>query len=504
MNFPLFNTDQRQILDSLPDPVVIYDAVGVIQYVNDAFEKRFGWTRDEVVGTTSDFIPSGNNNFRSGLTGAHMALTRNQDSFITPDTQRVTKSGDEVDVQINTSFLFDENRKHLGSITLMRDITERKIDERAKFEQAIFIEALVDVTNALTSTLSYQEVLDLILLNVGHVVPHDLALVDIVDNGIALVVGCKDYTGEQLEGRVTGLTVHVKHLDYLHSMALTGEPAIISNFDLKNPPSELAAVTGLRSYIGAPIFNENELIGFVSLQARPNNFFKQSDGVKLLTFAKQAAIAMMNARRYEQARQLAAVNERQRLSRELHDAVSQTLFSANVTAETILLNEDIPQDLVAPLTRLSQLTRGALAEMRTLLLELRPDALVKADLVELLQHLLYTISGRKNFNVQLINEFSGTLPPDVQIACYRIAQETMNNIAKHARASQIIIELAGDSNRVRMAIQDDGIGFEDIGSNGGHFGLQNIRERAALISADVMIQSELQRGTLVELVWVAD
>lgn len=502
MTFPLLNTDQRQILDNLPDPVVIYDSLGMIQYVNDAFERRFGWQRDEVIGTTADFVPSGN---PSGLTGAHMILSRTNNSYITPDTQRVTKTNDAVDVQINTSFLLDENKNHIGSIIIMRDITVRKLAERAKFEQRIFIEALIDVTTALTSTLSYQEVLDRILLNVGKVVPHDLALVDIVDeNGISRVMGCKDYTGEQLEERVTGLTVHVKNLDYFHQMALTGEPVIISNFDLKNPPSELAAVTGLRSYIGAPIFNENELMGFVSLQARPNNYFSANDGVKLLTFAKQAAIAMMNAKRYEQARELAAVNERQRLARELHDAVSQTLFSANVTAETILLNEDVPQDLIPPLTRLSQLTRGALAEMRTLLLELRPDALVKADLVELLQHLLHTIAGRKNLNVRLINEFNGKLPPDVQIACYRIAQEAMNNIAKHARASYITIELEGDSERVHLSIQDDGIGFEGLEQYGGHFGLQNIRERAAEINADVTIHSELERGTVVELVWIAD
>ncbi len=500
MDFPHLTTEQRQILDHLPDPVVIYDSAGVIQYVNNAFEKRFGWQRDEVVNTTADFVPRG---LRSGLTGVHIILSR-RDNYITPDTQRETKTGEIVDVQINTSFLLDDQKNHMGSVIIMRDITERKRVERSEQEHRTFIEALMDVTSALTSTLSYQEVLDRILMNVGRVVPHDLALVDVVDSyGVALVVGCKDYTGEQLEDRVTGLTVHVKHLDYLHQMAQTGEYIIVSDFDQKNPPSELAAVTGLRSYIGAPIFNENELIGFVSLQARPNNFFKPSEGIKLQIFAKQAAIAMMNAKRYEQARELAALNERQRLARELHDAVSQTLFSANVTAETILLDEDIPAGMATPLTRLSQLTRGALAEMRTLLLELRPESVVNADLTELLQHLLHTIAGRKNLNVQLVNEFSGRLPPDVHMACYRIAQETMNNIAKHARATQIKVELAGDSQRVLLSIHDDGVGFDLERDFGGHFGLQNIQERAHEIGAEVAIKSELGGGTLVELFWEA-
>src|SRR5690606_11655841 len=107
---------------------------------------------------------------------------------------------------------------------------------------------------ALTSTLRFQEVLDRILHNVGRVVPNDLALVDIVENGIARVVGSVDFTGNHLEERLKGMTVHVKNLAYLHEMAQSREPAIIADFEQYIPPSELAAETGFRAYLGAPIF----------------------------------------------------------------------------------------------------------------------------------------------------------------------------------------------------------------------------------------------------------
>ncbi len=490
--------DQRHILDNLPDPVVIYDRDGLVQYVNSAFERRFGWLLSEVVGQAMDFVPQGT---PSGLTGAHIILQR-EDAFLTPDTQRVTKDGTVIDVQINTSLLIDSYKKPAGSIVIMRDITERKRAEQAEHEQRTFAEALADVTSVLTSTLKIQEVLDRILLNVGRVVPHDLALIDIVENGIARVVGCRDYTGGGLEARVTGLTVHVKNLDYLHQMAQDGQPIIIADFDQKNPPSELAAETGLRSYLGAPIVSGEELIGFINLQARPPGFFSPSHAEKLLTFAKQAAIAILNARQYEQARELATLNERQRLARDLHDAVSQTLFSASITAETLMFNTDAPPDVQEGLQRLVGLTKGALAEMRTLLLELRPESLVKADLSEILRHLTNTIAGRKNLHIQLESNFHGRLSPDVQLAFYRIAQEALNNIAKHSRAQHISVGLFGDSDNLTLSISDDGIGFDVEQTPGGHFGLANIRERAAEMNADLNIYSEPGQGTVIRLQWM--
>ena len=227
---------------------------------------------------------------------------------------------------------------------------------------------------------------------------------------------------------------------------------------------------------------------------------------------------MENARLYEQAQDLAAMQERQRLARDLHDSVSQTLFSASLTAQVLpRLWERHPEEGQQCLTELSRLTRGALAEMRTLLVELRPNVLVETRLGDLLRQLAEAITSRTRMLVQVITEGHATLPPDVQVALYRIAQEALNNVAKHAGASQAIVRLQYSRPsrhncqmvRLTMArrlgvelnINDDGRGFQQAGISADHLGLGIMRERAEAIDAALMIESEIGCGTHVVVIW---
>ena len=135
----------------------------------------------------------------------------------------------------------------------------------------------------------------------------------------------------------------------------------------------------------------------------------------------------------QQAQQVAAAEERGRLARDLHDAVTQTIYSAALIAEALpQVWERNPDEGRRNLTKLRQLVRGALAEMRALLFELRPAALEQADLESLLRQLADALTGRTRIPVTVETEGQGDLPAEVKVACYRIAQETFNNIAKHA------------------------------------------------------------------------
>ena len=148
--------------------------------------------------------------------------------------------------------------------------------------------------------------------------------------------------------------------------------------------------------------------------------------------------------------ELAASKERQRLARDLHDAVSQTLFSASLIAEVLprTFQKD-PDEGRRRLDELRQLTRGALAEMRMLLLELRPAALAEADLPDLLRHLAEAITGRARVPVEVELQPCTNLPPDVRINFYRIAQEALNNVAKHSGASGRRVTLAARAKTTR-------------------------------------------------------
>jgi signal transduction histidine kinase len=225
----------------------------------------------------------------------------------------------------------------------------------------------------------------------------------------------------------------------------------------------------------------------------------------LASIGRQTGLAVENARLYEQAEEAAAAAERNRLARELHDAVSQTLFTASLIADVLpkLWARD-PEEARRQLATLRRLTRGAQAEMRTLLMELRPTALLEADLETLLGHLTQAVAARADIEVELALEPVPPIPPDVKVALYRIAQEAVNNVAKHAQADRVSIYLDGTEGTdegVSVIVRDDGQGFRVGAVTGDHFGLQTMRERAEAIGATIEIESEPGEGTTLTVRW---
>jgi signal transduction histidine kinase len=221
-----------------------------------------------------------------------------------------------------------------------------------------------------------------------------------------------------------------------------------------------------------------------------------------LAFAQQAAIAIENARLYEQAQTLAILEERQRLARELHDAVTQTLFAGSLIADVLpRLWERDPAEGRRRLAELRELARGALAEMRTLLYELRPTALTDVPLGDLLRQLVDATIGHARLPVSLSVEGQRALPPDVQVALYRIAQESLNNVAKHARASRAEVSLVFRADSVELCLRDDGQGFDLSQIPPGHLGVGFMHERAQAVGAGLQIASQPGHGTRLTVAW---
>ncbi|CAG0971701.1 partial Sensor histidine kinase LiaS, partial [Anaerolineae bacterium] len=224
--------------------------------------------------------------------------------------------------------------------------------------------------------------------------------------------------------------------------------------------------------------------------------------------AHQAGAAIENARFYERAQELAVMQERNRLARDLHDAVTQTLFSASLLADALPSSwESDPNEGRQLLKELRQLSRGALAEMRTLLLELRPAALVETKLGDLLRQLGEAAVGRERLIIAVHIEGDCKLPPETHIALYRIAQESLNNILKHSRATHVdvslncVLDSADHAQVIELAIRDDGRGFDLNNVPPNRLGLCNMRERAQAIGADLIIQSQPGRGTEIKVLW---
>jgi len=295
-------------------------------------------------------------------------------------------------------------------------------------------------------------------------------------------------------------------------VAATGEPLLVP--DVSQEPRYICLPDSIetRSELVVPLKTKTEVIGVLNVESDQLDGFDESDLAVLQSLAHQAAIAIENARLYEESQQAAALEERSRLARDLHDAVTQTLFSASLIGEVVpTLWESDKEEGRQLLKELRQLTRGALAEMRTLLLELRPAALAEASLDELLRQLAEGVTGRTGVPVSVTVEGQYEVPPDVHVALYRIAQEALNNVVKHAQASQVGVSLLCTSlpdriegerrERVELRVSDDGRGFDPSSVPPDRLGLGIIHERAQAVGATVEIESEPGHGTQIIVVW---
>jgi len=204
----------------------------------------------------------------------------------------------------------------------------------------------------------------------------------------------------------------------------------------------------------------------------------------------------------QRTQEQATIEERSRLARDLHDAVTQTIYSAALISEALpAVWQRNSEEGLRNLAKLRQLVRGALAELRTLLFELRPDSLAAADLEILLQQLSDAFTGRTRIPVTVQSDGAADLPTDVKVTLYRITQEAFNNIEKHAQADRAEATLHQSLDRVSLVIRDNGRGFDPNQQAAGHMGLQIMHERALAIGAMVEVASKAGEGCKVTFKW---
>jgi GAF domain-containing protein len=260
---------------------------------------------------------------------------------------------------------------------------------------------------------------------------------------------------------------------------------------------------GIRAALAAPIIVAGQVFGLFGVAFCTPHVPSKEEQRVVQALAQRAGLAIQNARLFEQAQQVATAEERQRLARELHDAVTQTLFSASLIAEVVpRLWERDPEEGRVRVEELRRLTRGALAEMRTLLLELRPAALVETPFGQLLSQLAEATASRTTLQIDVrADTDQQPLPAEVQIGLYRIAQEALNNTAKHAGATRAEVQFRRRGASADLRISDDGRGFDTSSTPPGHLGLSIMRERARAIGAHLRIDSRPGSGTRIHVHW---
>jgi signal transduction histidine kinase len=266
-------------------------------------------------------------------------------------------------------------------------------------------------------------------------------------------------------------------------------------------PLETSHLRYIRSWMAVPLVVKDRAIGTLVLAHGRPNFYTPRHATLVAAIASQAAVALENARLFGQAQRLAALEERQRLARELHDSVSQVLFSIGLGARTArtLLERGSPDRAAPSVEYIANLAEMGMAEMRALLFELRPESLEQEGLVAALAKQAAALRARHSIDVETDLAEEPAIGLDAKEALYRIAQEAMHNTVKHARASRVSLRLGTNAAGVSLEVRDNGLGFDPGGDFPGHLGLRSMRERAERLGGGLTVESAPDRGVVIRV-----
>lgn len=371
---------------------------------------------------------------------------------------------------------------------------------------------LLDVSHHLASTLDLGPLLGLLLDQLRGIVEYDAAAVFLLADADTLDL--LEYKGPLPRARLAERWA-LADAEHSREVIRTRRPVLIPDVRADTPLAvafrwkavrDLGAVPAdIGAWLGVPLLRGDTAIGVLAFDHHRVGAFTPRHADLIMTAANQAAVAIENARLYARAQESAALEERQRLARELHDSVTQALFSMTLHARATQLaieRSGIAAESPAGrgVTQLRALAQGALAEMRALIFELRPGALAEEGLAAALAKQATALAAREGLEVRV--EVPGTrlsLAPAVEEHLYRLGQEALHNVVKHAGAHRATVRLAATGPDLTLEIADDGRGFDPAVSRPGHLGLGTMAERARAVGASLAIESAPDRGTTVRV-----
>jgi PAS domain S-box-containing protein len=503
----------RQILEILPVGVWILDRDGQVLSGNEAGRTLWAGARYvgmEGYGEYKAWWPDSGKPVQPEEWAAARTITRGEtvlDEVVnieTFDGRRRTMLNSAVPIRA-------ANGSVTGAIVVNQDITERlaayQLLEQRVEERTRELSALLEVSRDVAVLLDLAPLLRAILTRLRTVVDYTGAGIAIREDDATLRM--LDYVGPIPREQML-IAIPLDRPSAYREVVLCGEPVVLDDLwgetvrmrQIREDwdAGQLHAVEGVRSWLGVPLTAKGRLIGVLRMDHAEPGHFTQDHARIALAFADQAAVAIENARLYEQAQGIAALEERQRLARDLHDSVSQALYGMTLGARTAraLVQQD-PTRAVEALDYVLSLAEAAFAEMRAVIFDLRPDSVEKEGLVCALGWQADLLRTRHRIEVE--TEFCAE--PDLSLAVkdalYRIAREATNNIAKHAGAGHVRLLLEHRPGATTLEISDDGAGFAASGSYPGHLGLRSMQERAVAAGATLEIESSPGAGARIRV-----
>jgi signal transduction histidine kinase len=290
------------------------------------------------------------------------------------------------------------------------------------------------------------------------------------------------------------------HSTLIKETVQTGRPDVRLINNHPNPQIRKAIEQArVRLAINVPLLVQGKLVGALTLAAWEIRAITQEELSLLTAISQQVGMAVVNAQLYEQAEQTAISSERSRMARELHDSVTQLLYSVTLYAEAAaeLLDSGETVTAAGNLRELRDTAQEALREMRLLIYQLHQPAIGQGGLAAALQARLDAVERRGGMHAELQIEGSEQLSRPVQAELYNIAQEALNNALKHAHADHVRIRLLFGNEATEMEISDDGVGFDLQDQARRGFGISGMKERSQKIGGKLQIESAPGKGTIV-------
>lgn len=504
---------QTQIIDQIHDAVISTDLAGYVTSWNKGAERLTGYSRQEALEQHISFIyPQDQHTFLQQGVIAPLKAKGNHEV----EVRMQNKTGEAFYAHLSLSLLRDSTGSVTGMIGYSMDITERKQAEEILKRYILRLEVLQKIALAILSAQSPQAIAKAAIHYIRHLlVPCQRASVILFDfqanKVVRLVVSVNDNTNLG-----TGESIPLD--DFVDITNLRqGRHYIVNDIQAiarRSPTDEKLLAEGLRSYIYVSLISQGKLIGSLSLGATTPKAFNLEHVEIANEVASLLAVAIQNAQLFEQVhagrerlRRLtqqvvsAQEEERQRVSRELHDEAGQALTALKISLE--LIQADLPPESLSLRDHLREIVTLAdetVERIRLLAHDLRPSALDAVGLNPTLEDLCRDFAKHTQLAVDYVGVTLPVLPDPIKICLYRILQEALTNVAKHAHASQVRVVLGYDDDWISLLVVDDGRGFDkQLQTTAPNqlpgIGLLGMRERLELLGGHLEIESRPGQGT---------
>jgi signal transduction histidine kinase len=428
---------------------------------------------------------------------------------IVAGTNEVGAGNLQARIRVHSQDELGDLARSFNTMTEQLDLAHQDLEGRVQ-ERTRELRALLDVSNVMSSTLDLDRLLGVILEQTRAAVDYSGASVLVVEGDSLVTREARIPSGPAPREALDGQRFNLVDVGPIWDTMEGGQHILLEDVRAETSAAQdFRTATGanfetsfarVRSFLGVPLVVKDRTIGMIALSHIAPGAFTQHHAAVVSAIATQAGIALENAYLLEQSQHSAALEERQRLARELHDSVSQALYGIALGARTARKRLDTdPGNLAEPLDYVLSLAEAGLTEMRALIFELRPDSIETEGLVAALGRQVAATRARYGVEVNADLDDEPDVPVSTKEALYRIAQEAMHNTVKHARAQNIDLSLERHNGHLHLQISDDGLGFDPAGEFPGHLGLRSMRERMLALGGTFEIWSAPGEGTRIKV-----